>query len=316
MALSLVNLGTPTSTNASPWNISVSLPSGVANGDLLIAHIQTTWSSVGTISAPAGWTQLGTQQQSASGTIAIFSKIRIGGETGPYTFSSTGTPYCLQGWINAVRSSTQQPWITAYAQANDGTSDTSCYIPAITMSSATVMLWGVVCLDRNDRWVDTAPSGYTLGNVYRHSPLGSNLPVGADAYRSYTGSNPPTTYFTANSSVTNSGFHYAIGEIPPPPSRVSQQANEVLVQPTTGKARVSQDAAEALVQPDTANARVSQQAIEVLVDLDHDVRVTEVHADIVTTDPNPDALVTAVWADLIIEQPNITSSPLRVIFID
>ena len=49
------------------------------------------------------------------------------------------------------------------------------------------------------------------------------------------------------------------------PTRVSQIAVEVAVQPTDAKARMSQMAVEVLSSPTDAKARMSQMVVEVLV---------------------------------------------------
>lgn len=81
-----------TTTYASRSNTSVSVPSGTANDDILIAHIFVgAGSSAPTVTQPAGFTQIGTTISmtdggSFNGKVSVYWK-RASGESGSYVFS-------------------------------------------------------------------------------------------------------------------------------------------------------------------------------------------------------------------------------------
>ncbi len=81
-----------TTTYASRSNTSVSVPAGVANDDILIAHIFVgAGSSAPTVTPPSGFTQIGTTISmtdggSFNGKVSVYWK-RASGEAGSYVFS-------------------------------------------------------------------------------------------------------------------------------------------------------------------------------------------------------------------------------------
>lgn len=69
------------------------------SGDFLLA-IVVVEAAVGTITPPAGWTLLNSQQVANTYTTGYFYKIAGGSETGSYSFSWTGSNFCAWGLLN------------------------------------------------------------------------------------------------------------------------------------------------------------------------------------------------------------------------
>ena len=68
-------------------------------GDFLLCFV-TVYANVGTITPPAGWTLIGSQQLAGSLTTGFFYKIAGVSESGSYTFSWTGSNFCAWGLLN------------------------------------------------------------------------------------------------------------------------------------------------------------------------------------------------------------------------
>lgn len=70
-------------------SIIVSAPSGILDGDLLIAAVATDGDTAGTLSAPAGWSTIDVAQQNGKVTLGVWWKVAAS-ESGSYQFSWSG----------------------------------------------------------------------------------------------------------------------------------------------------------------------------------------------------------------------------------
>ena len=88
MALTLRSVGqsTPASSGTSQ---AITKPSGLAVGDLMIAHV--FWRNGGTISTPTGWTLIVNIVRSTTNTMSAFWKIATSGDVSASTFTFTAS---------------------------------------------------------------------------------------------------------------------------------------------------------------------------------------------------------------------------------
>ena len=101
MALSYVNSSSNKSTTTS---VSVSKPTNVADGDILIAFVSSFYAknkAAGTITAPSGWNVINTRAISTRYQVGLFWK-RASSEGSSYSFTSTNATE-MQGAISAYR---------------------------------------------------------------------------------------------------------------------------------------------------------------------------------------------------------------------
>ncbi|MGI9117634.1 MAG: beta strand repeat-containing protein, partial [Gaiellales bacterium] len=87
IASSTVNSG-----NSGSTSVSATMPAGVVNGNLMVAHLALSSGTALTVSA-AGWTQVGTTIVGTGISQYIFYRVAGAGEAGPYSFSWGTTKY-------------------------------------------------------------------------------------------------------------------------------------------------------------------------------------------------------------------------------
>ena len=156
-------------------SLSLVMPAGVAQNDVLVAAV--AWRNSGsdrTIAAPAGWVQIGTNSDTAHVSVggggtdtwlseAAYYKVAGAGESGPYIFTISGSDRLSAG-ISAYRGvDTLAPIQAQLARAN--ASSTNAVAPQITTTVANTMLVGIFA-SRNDissGSTATPPSGMTEG---------------------------------------------------------------------------------------------------------------------------------------------------------
>ena len=100
------------------------LPPGVQTGDLMVAAAIDTSS----MSAPAGWTRIGTEQTPGSTYVSFFYRFRQAGDTFP-TFSSAWNTYVIVGAFINVSSSAP-----LYAVSTTEVSTANPTLPSLTAS--------------------------------------------------------------------------------------------------------------------------------------------------------------------------------------
>lgn len=113
--------------------VTIPKPTGVANGDLLIAHIDGRGTATITCTPPAGWTQsMSPQARSTSGREFIYHKVisDAGSEPSDYTFTiSTSSTHI--GDITCIQNADTSDPINATASGTQS-GQSSCQCPSIT----------------------------------------------------------------------------------------------------------------------------------------------------------------------------------------
>lgn len=101
---SFVAAGAGNATTGGAGDIAVAFPAGLANGDLLMAHLAVGVTSATLDTVPAGWTlSFGPDTQSAGQKQWIYTKVSDGTETGSETWSTSATTVCFAGRMYAFR---------------------------------------------------------------------------------------------------------------------------------------------------------------------------------------------------------------------
>lgn len=119
-------------------SVTVSKPAGTADGDLLIAFISET--GVGSITAPAGWTLIGSVASGSSVTQAAYYKIAAS-EGASWTWT-LGASVRNWGWVGAyIGANTTDPIIDAVS--NNAFINASNVTPVSGRYSAIPLWWGV-----------------------------------------------------------------------------------------------------------------------------------------------------------------------------
>lgn len=119
-------------------NLVVNVPSGVQDGDLLIACVYKALDSVHTLTAPAGWTQIGTAEEAPANINASMWRRVASSEPASYTWniSSTGIWGVAQVAFRGV--DTTSPIHTSASTSGAATDPYSC--PNLTTSAATYVV--------------------------------------------------------------------------------------------------------------------------------------------------------------------------------
>jgi hypothetical protein len=183
-------------------DITVSRPPGAANGHLLIAFAAAVGNP--TISTPAGWTLIGTQDASTNVRLAAFWKV-ASGEPASWTWT-LGTSQRNWGWVGAYSGvNTSLP-----IHASRGTADTTAgtgftSTPVIELTSGGVGVSAVAAV----RTASGAAATWTGSGQNERADLSTNGGAGTDiagmAQDSAYTSLPPASYgptWTASLSQT------------------------------------------------------------------------------------------------------------------
>ncbi len=194
-------------TNATA-GITPALPTLHRSGSLLIAIVGQAGATSPTMTAPGGWTQIGSLQAQSTSSLGVWYKIDGGSETDP-TFTWSTAPTKNNAIILEVDYASASP-VLAFAQASDSVSNTAFTFPAITLAAQNpgYLLIAIVQLLSNSSNFATA-TGYTNTAFDGAPAAGFDFAVGMSTG---TGANPATGNFGGGTSRTNVAFHIAIGQ--------------------------------------------------------------------------------------------------------
>ena len=209
LALRAFTTFTGTGTSA---DVVIPVPSLVGSGDRLYAIVTGRGAAALTVTTPAGWTQLGTQETYSSGTnsahMVVYARWASALEPASYTFSFSAS---VGDRANGMMlSCTGSAVVGTHGQATDSTDDTTVTVPATTFSaqSPDALVIAAVGLDRGDRST-TAPAGYEQIITLADGSVGSRQRTSAAVVMS-AGADASATSFTASAAVRNVAFHFAI----------------------------------------------------------------------------------------------------------
>lgn len=208
MASPVVESVATTNKSSNATEITVTKPSGTAEGDLLFASICVD-SQTPTIDTPSGWTALHKQQAVAIST-AIFYKLAGGSEPSDYTFTWPSTNADSTAAIARISGAHQT---TPIDVSDEGTGGSSTMVaPAVTTTVDDTLIVRVVLADQGATSIDpwTPPTDHTEEWDFANPTLfdGQGQTMAhidqASAGDSGTGS------FTANASDGYHGYTVAI----------------------------------------------------------------------------------------------------------
>ena len=118
-------------------SLSLSMPTGVVVGDVMIALVSIRGGTGTTVTAPSGWTLVDSRDNGTSVKSAVYSKVAASGEAGPYAFGLSGT-LKASGVISAYSGvDTAQPVDVVGSQTN---ASTPMLTPTLTTTEANTML--------------------------------------------------------------------------------------------------------------------------------------------------------------------------------
>ena len=151
-AAALVSLRAVT-TSATNTSFSVTKPTGVASGDVLVATVARV---AGALTPPSGWTQI-LSRSSTGVTLDVYRLVAGGGEPSSYTWSLNSTD-AMAVAISAYDNVDATTPVDIYS-SQDNSSGTSMIAPSVTTTVATDQLIFAGAVAGNIR--ATAPSGMT-----------------------------------------------------------------------------------------------------------------------------------------------------------
>lgn len=175
-------------------SVIVSVPSGVSNGDLMIAEI---WETTQTAAAPtcAGWTQFFTLAGSDHQLYLFYRD--ASSEPANYTFTSTNAT-STTGWIHHITGATSGNPVNAIGSGNTSSGASSILASAITTTVANTLLMCFVGHGDGSNLPSGYQSGWTGVTFTGNSPV--NCSYIAQASAGSTGS--ATTTFAGNDDYT------------------------------------------------------------------------------------------------------------------
>lgn len=162
-----VSSGTATAT--------VSVPTGTANGDLMIAHVQTSTAS-STVSTPTGWTLQDSDTTSGNGATYLFYRF-ASSEPASYDFvgSGTGGAISICAGIVTLRNTHASSPFDQQSKNVDTTSDTTANGTAVTPTTS-------------PQSILLAFTSSVLNNTYSAQAVANNNPTWTETYDFSVGS--------------------------------------------------------------------------------------------------------------------------------
>lgn len=206
------NSGTPVFANTN--SVVVTVPSGIANGDLMIAQI---WETTQTATAPtaSGWTQAFTVAATDHQMFILYKY--ASSEPANYTFTST-TATAMFGWIHRITGAvTSGNPFNVIGSGNTAAGATSITASAVTTTAANTLNMAFVTHDDGSNAVSSYQSGWTGVSFSGTSGVAASWIQQSTA--GTTGS--ATTTYTGNDSYTS-----VIGAIASPASTFTLTAGQ------------------------------------------------------------------------------------------
>lgn len=131
-----------TINGAGAGTLSIAMPVGVVDGDVMIAAIACRGATP-TVATPAGWTRIFDQLRGASGMLSTFWKLAAS-ETGPYVFLITGAGTAAQvGAINAYSGVNQKIPVGSVAGSQGSALSETC--PAVRLGGTGFWVLRAAC---------------------------------------------------------------------------------------------------------------------------------------------------------------------------
>lgn len=187
-----------TTNYASRDTLTITAPSGITNGDVMVAHVLWSGNAV-TVTAPSGWAQLGSTLTASDGggfylNSGIFTKTAAS-ESGSYVWTSSWNAGVMQGMIDVY--SGANGTVNAYSSnwaINTGNTNADA-------TGITTTVNGCMLIYTNFDWGDTfnnltPPTGFTERDEV------NPLVYGADMLQSTAGATGTVTHAT-NSNSSN-----------------------------------------------------------------------------------------------------------------
>lgn len=155
--MAITHVNTQQTADAGGTTVAVTKPTGLADGDVLIAHIAVA--ATGAHTAPAGWVQIGALVTAAFITASVWYKVvtNAAGEGASYTFTtSTGSK---TGKVAAYRGVSVNNPINVFGSSLAGTSGPAV-APSVTTTRANC--WVVATWIHNGNGALSDPAGMTV----------------------------------------------------------------------------------------------------------------------------------------------------------
>ncbi len=213
-------VGASTTTSSSPTNsVTVTKPTGLAAGDVLLAYIVQRGNrfplSSNMVSTPTGWTLVLANDNGSSLGVVMYRKVATASEPASYAWTLGASDRTL-GSIVAFRGvDNTTPVNVSGAQAN--AASTTYTAPSVTTTAANTMLVTFFAATNGNASVNTA-TGMT--QAFAASSGGGAGPNGASIGSSYAiqaaAGASGTKTSTANTSLTSNGATVALTAFPSP----------------------------------------------------------------------------------------------------
>ena len=161
-------------------NITVNLPAGTAQDDLLVAAVATDGNQSTSLSAPAGWNVIVVAQRSSRVTLGVWWKIASASESSSYNFNWTNNEDAY-GWI--MRFTGHDPGNPIQSNGSNLATGSTPTAPAVTTTSDGCLILRIGGFDDDDiTFGDAGMTGHTTitSNKSQESFISSTS--GAAAY--------------------------------------------------------------------------------------------------------------------------------------
>jgi len=159
-AINFESIATASQSDKNIENVSIALPSGTVDGDLLLAYIATKKDGR-TITAPTGWALINQGAREDDLSLAIFYKV-ASSESGPYVFNTDANAEQKAGAIlrySGVDTTTPVD-TSAFAAVNSSGNTTTPTAPSVTPSYTNTMVVSAFA-QKDGENVTAYPSGST-----------------------------------------------------------------------------------------------------------------------------------------------------------
>ena len=184
--------------NNNATSLTIDLPSGTSEGDLLIACVATDADEASSLAAPAGWNVVDIGQEGGTMTFGVWWKLATASESSTQQFTwSTGQ----KGWGFIMRFTGHDATSPIDASATANGTSSSPTSPAVTTTVDNAMILRLGGFDNNKVTVgDTGLVGHTTITMDKSGNSGGNVSAGAGHTTLTTAGDSGTANFTLTGS--------------------------------------------------------------------------------------------------------------------
>jgi hypothetical protein len=250
--------GTPTTVDSGGSNvtsITLDLPAGLANGDLLVAAVFFQNSTGDLITAPSGWTRIGADTAAELRPSGFYVRPvpTASGTPTTFSFSTSASAGRALGVCFRVSGADLSSYLDVVSDKSSGTGTTSCVLPSMTTAGADRLVLGYCYTNTGaGPGLPTVTSANLTQVASASAAPGSNSVLWVGKSTPAAGATGTRTMSFSPSVANSGGYMFAIAPLP----AITASPAGVATEEAFGSPSITADAPAAGVEFGSAGSRL------------------------------------------------------------